>query len=323
MTREVPRLLALLVFVALAFIPQVGGDYWTGQLARYVLFGIFAMSLAFVWGRAGMLSFGHAAFFGIGGYVMAAVTLGRLDIGIADAWAALALAVAAASVCGLLLGAFLFWGAGISGPYLAVVTLAVAVLLEQAVRGWYTLGADNGLTNVPPLPLGSDPWDPRPPFYVALGTAALVYFLLDALAASRFGAVLIALRTNPQRLSYFGYSVVGYRVAAFAIGAAVAGLSGALFVATDAFASPSLIGFALSAEVVIWVALGGRSVLLAAFLAAIVVRLAEAYLSEALGQWWLLALGALLMLAVVLLPHGLLATPLLWLNRKLRRHPQG
>lgn len=321
--RDVPRLLALAVFAALAFLPAFAGDYWTGQLSRYLLYGIFAMSLAFLWGRAGMLSFGHAAFFGIGGYVMAAVLLGRLDVGTSDPWVALALAVAAAAAFGLLLGLFLFWGGGISGPYLALVTLAVAVILEQGVRGWYTLGADNGLTSVPPLPLGDDPWNPRPAFYAALIAAAAVYFLFDALLASRFGAVLTALRTNPERLRYFGYSVVAYRVAAFVLGGGVAGLAGALFVTTDSFASPSLIGFALSAEVVIWVALGGRSVLLAAFLAAIGVRLAEAYLSEALGPWWLLALGALLMVSVVAFPAGLLATPLLRLGRSLGRVRRG
>lgn len=319
--RELPRWLPLLVFGALALVPTVAGDYWTGQLSRYVLFGIFAMSLALLWGRAGMLSFGHAAFFGFGGYVMAAALLGRLDIGIADPWAALALAVAATTAFGLLLGLFLFWGGGISGPYLALVTLAVAVILEQVVRSWYALGADNGLSNVPSLPLGDDPWNPRPPFYLALGAAAAVYFLFDALLATRFGAVLTALRTNPERLRYFGYSVIAYRIAAFVLGAAAAGLAGALFVTTDSFASPSLIGFALSAEVVIWVALGGRSLLLAAFLAAILVRVAEAYLSETLGPWWPLALGVLLMASVIALPDGLLVTPLQRLVHPLARSP--
>jgi ABC-type branched-subunit amino acid transport system permease subunit len=266
-----------------------------------------------------MLSFGHAAFFGFGAYTMAAIVLGRVDVGVANPWLALALAVAATAAFGLVLGLFLFWGGGIRGPHLALVTLAVAVILEQAVRGWYALGADNGMSGVPPLPLGADPWNPRPAFYVALFAAAAVYAAFDALLASRFGAVLTALRTNPDRLPYFGYSVIAYRVAAFVLGAAVAGLAGALFVTTDSFASPSLIGFALSAEVVIWVALGGRSVLLAAFLSAIVVRLVEAYLSETLGAWWLLALGVLLMVSVVALPHGLLATPLGRLTRSLAR----
>ena len=319
---DAPPWLALMVFAALAAAPSVLGDYWTGQMARYLLFGLFAASLALVWGRAGILCFGQAMFFGVGGYAMALLTLGIVDIpALADAWAALALAVLAATLFALLVGVFLFWGAGISGAYLAIVTLALAVILEQLVRGWYTLGADNGLSGVPPLPVGDNPWDPRPTYYVLLAIAAVVYAGLAALLASRFGVLLTALRTNPQRLTYLGYSVVGLRIGAFVIGGAVAGLAGALFVATDAFASPSLIGFALSAEVLIWVALGGRSVLLAAFLAAILLRVAESYLSEALGEWWILALGVLFMLAVAVAPQGLLATPLLQLRA--RRKPKG
>jgi ABC-type branched-subunit amino acid transport system permease subunit len=318
--RDTPLWLALGVFAGLAAAPSVLGDYWTGQLARYVLFGLFALSLALVWGRAGILCFGQAMFFGVGGYVMAALTLGIVGVpGLAGAWPALALAVLAAAAFALLVGVFLFWGAGIGGAYLAVVTLALAAILEQLVRGWYALGADNGLSGVPPLPVGANPWDPRPTYYLVLAVAAIVYVVLDLALASRFGVLLTALRTNSRRLTYLGYSVVALRVTAFALGGAVAGLAGALFVATDAFASPSLIGFAFSAEVLIWVALGGRSVLLAAFLAAILLRVTESYLSEALGARWILALGLLFMVAVSVAPNGILATPLLWLRDRWRR----
>ncbi|MSP20306.1 MAG: branched-chain amino acid ABC transporter permease [Alphaproteobacteria bacterium] len=318
--RDAPLPVALAVFAGLGLVPFVLGDYWTGQLARYVLFGLFAMSLALVWGRAGILCFGQAMFFGIGGYAMATVTLGTFAaVPFTAALPALVLAVAVAAAAALLVALFLFWGAGIGGAYLAAVTLALAAILEQAVRGWYGLGADNGLSGVPPLPLGDNPWDPRPIYFVVLAVAAAVYFGLLALLASRFGTLLTALRTNPERLAHLGYSVVALRVAVFTLGGAIAGLAGALFVATDAFASPSLIGFALSAEVLIWVALGGRSVLLAAFLAAILIRVAEAYLSETLGPWWLLTLGTLFMVSVAAVPNGVLATPLLWLQGRLRR----
>lgn len=323
MTRmDAPVWLALAVFGGLAAVPSLAGDYWTGQLARYVLFGLFAVSLALVWGRAGILCFGQAMFFGAGGYAMALLTLGIVEVpGLSGAWPALALAVVLAAALALLLGFFLFWGAGISGAYLAVVTLALAVILEQVVRGWPLLGESTGLSSVPALPVGDNPWDPKPTYYVLLAIAAAVYFGLVALLASRFGVLLTALRTHPQRLAYLGYSVVALRIAAFVLGGAVAGLAGALFVATDRFASPSLIGFALSAEVLIWVALGGRSVLLAAFLAAIGILIVQGFLSEALGEWWLLALGALFMVSVALVPNGLLATPLLWLQSRLRRAP--
>lgn len=320
---DLPRRLALAVFLALALVPALSGDYWTGQASRYVLFGIFAMSLSLVWGRAGILSFGHAIFFGIGGYVMAALTLGLLGSSgpvafLGSPWVALAAAVLGAALVGAAFGGFLFAGKGLSGAYLAIVTLSVAVILEQAVRGTYALGADNGLVGVPALGAwAADPFDPVPAYYFVLGLAAVLYFALDRLLASPFGVVLSAARTDPGRLGHFGYSVLGVRLTAFVLGAAIAGLAGALFVSTDTFASPSLIGFGLSAEVLIWTALGGRAVLLAAFLAALAVRLAEAFLGEILGDFWLLGLGLIFMASVVFLPGGLIATPLLWLGDRI------
>jgi urea transport system permease protein len=316
--RPVPAVLAGAVFAAFALMPLIAGDYWIGQATRYVLFGIFAMSLSLVWGRAGLLCFGQAMFFGVGGYVMAVLTTGALGAAaVVQPWLALPLAVAAATAFAAVLGAFLFRGGGISGAYLAIVTLAIAVILEQAVRSSYPLGADNGLVGVPALPLGADPWNPVPGYYLVLATAAAIYVGLDRLLASPAGVVLEAVRTDPGRLAFLGYRVAVIRVAVFALGGAIAALAGAVYVATDAFASPRLIGFGLSAEVLIWVALGGRHVLLAAFLAATAVRLAEGFLSGALGDWWLLALGGAFMVSVIVLPRGLVATPLLWLAARI------
>jgi urea transport system permease protein len=314
--------LAAIVFVALALIPVLGSGYWTGQATRYVLFGMFAMSLSLLWGRAGMLTFGHAVFFGIGGYVMATMTMGLFGDGIlsellAQPWIALPVSVGGAALAAAALGWFLFWGRGVSGAYLAIITLSVAVVVEQAVRGFYALGGDNGLVGVPALATwAADPFNPVPMFYTVLVIAAVVYVGLDRLLRSRMGALLTAVSANPDRLGHFGYSVFVVRLGAFVLGAAIAGLAGALFVATDGFASPSLIGFGLSAEVLIWVALGGRNILLAAFLGAVAVRLAESFLSGLLGDFWLLALGMVFMASVVLLPQGLIATPMLWLNNR-------
>ena len=318
--RDVPRRLAAAVFLALALVPALAGDYWTGQLTRYLLFGMLAVSLSLVWGRAGILCFGQAMFFGIGGYVMAVLTMGIAGAGVfAHTWPALAVSVAAAAAFAAALGAFLFRGSGISGAYLAAVTLALAVILEQGVRSTYALGADNGLVGVPGLGLGSGLRNPLPGYYFVLATAAAVYFGLDALLATRFGVVLTAVRSNPSRLGFLGYPVSAIRVAVFVLGGSIAGLAGALFVATDAFVSPSLIGLALSTQALIWVALGGRSVLLASFLAAVAVRLAEGWLSGALGEWWLLVLGLAFMISVVALPGGLLGTPLVRIGARLRR----
>ena len=308
-----------LVFAALAVVPLVGGDYWTGQLTLYVIYGLLAVSLSLVWGRAGILCFGQAMFFGIGGYVMAALTKGMADPWLpgwfANTYVALAFAVALPAGFAAALGHFLFWGRGLAGPYLAIVTLAIAVILERLMSNWYAMGGYNGLLDVPPLDLGLfggelELWDPVATYYVVLAVVVAVILALHRLLASPFGVVLTAVKTNPERAAFFGYRVFGVKLAAFVLGAALAGLAGALFVAVDAFASPTLIGFGLSTEILIWTALGGREMVLAAFLGALVVRFLEAYLSELLGDYWILALGLVFMVSVTLLPRGLIAAPL-------------
>jgi branched-chain amino acid transport system permease protein/urea transport system permease protein len=144
-----------------------------------------------------------------------------------------------------------------------------------------------------------------------LAAAAAVYLALLALERAPLGSVLRAVRDHEERTTYFGYDVAAYKRFAFTVSGGVAGLAGALFVTQFGFVSPALIGFSLSTEVLIWVALGGREVLLAAWLAAILVRTVEGILSEALGHYWLLALGLLFVLSVVCLPRGLLG----WLLR--------
>jgi urea transport system permease protein len=115
---------------------------------------------------------------------------------------------------------------------------------------------------------------------------------------------------NEERTSYFGFDVSIYKTFSFAVSAGTAGLAGALFATQFGFVSPALIGVALSTEALVWTALGGRDVLLAAFLGALIVRSVESALSEAFGYYWLLALGALLVISVVVFPRGLLGNSL-------------
>jgi len=308
--------LTVLVWAAFALLPLVVAQWYLGKLAQLITYGIFAMSLAFAWGQVGLLCFGQAIFFGAGAYAMALVTKGTLP-GIPDASAlGLAAAVVVPALLANLLGQFLFRGRGVSGAYFAIVTLAAAVVAERLAGHWRFIGGFNGLLNVPPLRLGTGPdalelFAPLPTYYVMLATAGLVYLGLLWLERAPLGSVLRALRDHEERTTYFGYDVAACKRFAFTVSGGVAGLAGALFVTQFGFVSPALIGFSLSTEVLIWVALGGREVLLAAWLAAILVRTVEGLLSDALGYYWLLALGMLFVVSVVFLPQGLLG----WLLR--------
>lgn len=303
---------SVFVWVALAVLPALVGGWQLAQLAQYMTYGIFALSLAFIWGQAGLLCFGQAIFFGAGGYVMALVTMGMVP-GVPDSMAlGLVAAMALPAIAANLLGWLLFRGRGLSGAFFAIVTLAGAVIAERAVSHWRFLGGFNGLMGVPPLHVGGyDLLDSLPSYYVMLVVALVVYLLLLWLERQALGTVLRAIRDSDERTAFFGFDITAYKTFAFTVSGAVAGLAGALFVTQFGFVSPSLVGFALSTEVLIWVALGGKEVLLAGFIGAIVVRSVEGVLSERLGTYWLLVLGVLFVLSVIALPRGLLG----WLLR--------
>ena len=314
-------LIAALIFILLAFAPPVIGGYWTGQLTAYLIYGLLAISLSLVWGYGGILCFGQAMFFGIGGYIMAVLTKGMIAPELTSSYLGLLAAMAGAALFALALGFFLFAGRGISGAYLAIITLAIALVLERLMNNWYALGGYNGLLNVPPLTFtffGAEYelYEREPLFYVILSLVALVFFAVTWLLNSAYGLRLTASRTHPDRLASLGYNVLHIRLAVFSLSAAIAGLAGALFVTLDGFASPTLIGFTLSTEALIWVAIGGKEMLLAAFLGAILTRTAESWLSEIFGDYWILILGIAFMVSVVLLPKGLLATPIEKLTRR-------
>jgi branched-chain amino acid transport system permease protein/urea transport system permease protein len=257
------------------------------------------------------LCFGQAVFFGMGGYVMSVVTLGMLPGVPADSLIGLAGAMALPALLANLLGWVLFRGRGLSGAYFAIVTLAISFIAERAASHVKFLGGFNGLMGVPPLRLGWGEWaydvvDPLPTYYAMFLIALAVFAVLLWLQRLALGTVMRALRDNDERTAYFGFDVTAYKTFAFTLSGAVAGLAGALFVTQFSFASPALIGFPLSTEVLIWVALGGKEVLLAGFVGAIVVRGVESILSDQLGYYWVLVLGVLFVVSVILLPRGLL-----------------
>ena len=303
----------LVVWGGLALLPLFAGAWQVGQIAQYLTYGIFAMSLALIWGQCGLLSFGHAVFFGLGAYAMSLTTLGMLPglAGWTSSYLGVALALLLPAAFANLLGRFLFYGRGLQGAQLAIVMLAVAVIAERIMTRWSYAGGMNGLMSVPPVDLSAfglryELYDPLPLFYGTLAAAVLVYALLETLVRSRRGVVLRALGADEPRTAFLGHDTRALKLAVFTLSAAVAGFAGALFASQFGFVSPPLIGFNLSTEVLIWVALGGRRALLTAFLGAIVVRLAENALGDLLGAYWLLGLGLIFVVCMIFLPRGLL-----------------
>ena len=315
-----------LALLALALVlPLVLPTWQLAEFARYFCYMLLAASLAWVWGHCGLLCLGQGVFFGIGAYAMSVVTLGKVP-GVAllpdvlAFWLGLGAGVALAALAAALLGALLFSASGLAGAFFGIVTLAVAFIAERIAINWDWLGGLNGLMGGPSLrpgvPGNEELTDERAVYYLLLAVLALAVAALMRAVRSRRGRALLAIRNHEVRAQALGIDVAREKTRAFALGGAVAGLAGALFVTQFNFASPPLIGFAVSAEVLIWVAVGGRSSLVAACMGALLVRLAESWLSEALGPYWLLALGALFVFTVVAMPRGVVGELLAWMDRK-------
>ena len=310
MARNAMARLGLLA--GLVLLPAAMPEWALADFAIYFTYAIFATSLAFVWGHAGLLSLGHAVYFGLGAYAMSIVTLGMVP-GLPDVhstWLGLIAAIVVPGLAALVLATFFFAGRSLKGAFFGIVTLALAFIFERLAINSTWLGGMNGLMSVPPLNLGFNGggfeiYDPLPLYFTSLATLAVVIALLSYVMKSRFGLALAAIRENELRAWTLGHDVRRAKVVAFTISGMAAGLAGALFVSQFGFASPSLIGFSLSADVLIWVALGGRGSLIAAALGAITVRLVENQFSGTLGNWWPLIAGLLFMLSVIVLPRGL------------------
>ena len=301
--------LTVVIWIALAAAPLLLDDWSAGQLAQHITFGIFALSLAYIWGKGGILCFGQAIFFGLGAYAMALVTLGKVPALGTSQLVGLGVAIVIPAMVAGIAGLLIFHGRGLSGAHFAIVTLCAAVLVETMVRRSAYLGGFNGLFGIP---APAAPWrsgfdatlSVTETYYLVLAAALAAFLVLLAATRTAWGTGLAGIRENEPRMRFFGYDVRLVKTVAFALSAAVAGLAGALFTAQFGFVSPPLVGFALSTEVLIWTAVGGRHALMAAFLGAILVRSVENALSETLGQYWLLALGFLFIATVVFAPQG-------------------
>ncbi len=307
-TRYLGVVLTIAVWVALAGVPLFADEWSVSQLGQYLTYGILAMSLSFIWGQVGILCFGQAIFFGLGGYMMGLTTLERFTWFGGSQVAGLLLATFVPALAAYVLGKLLFVGRGLSGAFFAIVTLCAAFIVEISAQRIDFIGGFDGLLGVPPLEFGWRQGDEmlsaNETFYVVLGSALLIYLLVLFIQRSPLGVVLAAIRNNEPRTASFGYRTTSYKVLAFTISGAMAGYAGALFTAQFGFVSPAVIGTALSTEVLIWVAVGGRAVLMAALLGVVLVRSVESVLSTALGPYWLLTLGVFFILTVVVMPEG-------------------
>lgn len=310
----IPRVAWAGAALALAALPFVLSPFQVIRLTVFMTFCLLALSLDLIWGFGGILSFGQAAFFGVGGYAYGVV-------GINTGLTILALATAAlvAAALAALLGYFTFYGR-IGAMYFAVITLTVTLILHQVMGttadpryaiGTARLGGYNGMTNIPSLALELPgrpplPLDPVPLYYTVTALLLAVLVLCRALMRSPFGRVLAAIREDEGRTELLGYDVRWRKLVIFVLSGGVAGLAGGLFAAWGNFINPQVFSLSQSALVVIWVMVGGRGTLYGAIMGALIVQLLTSYLGAASVSYTTIVLGLILVVIVILFPRGLL-----------------
>jgi branched-chain amino acid transport system permease protein len=291
-------------------LPTVLDDFMLIQVTLYVVMAILGVSLGFIWGSGGILCFGQAAFFGLGSYTYA---IAVMNLG--DSTFPFLLAIAVPALFAALLGYVIFYGR-LSDVYMGVITLTVTLILFNLVNstagpewkiGKAPLGGFNGIPSVPGINL---PWDvedtlgPRGLYNLSFGLLLAVYLGLRWLLASRVGRVIVAIKENEQRALLLGYDARAYKLFTFTLGGGLAGMAGCLFANWGSFTSPTIFGLAQSAQIIIWVIVGGLGTLLGPVVGCVAIQWITAQIGTQQTFNANLVLGAILVVFVLLVPKG-------------------
>ena len=298
------RILGLgLLLGLLVALPPFLGIGWQNAMVNMLIASLFAVSFNLLIGQAGLLSFGHAAFFGVGAFATLHLMVAVEDGALALPTPLLPLAGAAV---GCLVGGLAGYFATIrSGVYFALVTLAIAELLHSLAPHWDGLfGGEAGLSSMR-MPWGGLAFGTSlEVYYLALGWTTLSIGLLWAYTRTPFGRLTLALRDNEQRVRFMGYNTHATKVVVFAISAMFSGVAGALLAVSNETANYTLFATHVSAQVVLHTFVGGATVFFGPIVGASVFTLFAFFVSDATRSW-LLYQGLIFVLVMLYMPHGI------------------
>ena len=349
-------MLAVLALIAVAVpimnlvVPESSpwhlSTYAVTLLGKYLTYALLAVALDLVWGYLGILSLGHGAFFGLGGYAMGMYLMRQIgDRGVYGDpvlpdfmvflnwkelpwfwqgfdmfWFAAVMVVLVPGVLAFVFG-YLTFRSRVSGVYLSIITQALTYALMLAFfRNEMGFGGNNGLTDFKDI-LGFDLQADGTRIGLFLASAAALafgYLTCRYIVGSRLGRVAVAVRDAEARTRFIGYRVDRVKLAFFTFSAMLAGVAGALYVPQVGIINPGEFSPLSSIELVIWVAIGGRATLYGAVIGAVLVNYGKSYFTGVFPEAWLFALGGLFVLVTLFLPHGIAG-----LSRMLRqRRPE-
>ena len=306
-----PRSLQVLLamgLVALLAFPFVGTDFYVQMVSRMMILAIFAMSLDLLQGVTGLVSLGHAAYFGVAGYALAFLTPAGEPVSL---YTSLPIAVGASALLALVIG---FLVVRTHGIYFIMVTMAFAQMVFYVFFDNKVLGGSDGIyINFKPDARWFDLENKQVFYYFTLACLVAVYAFLRRLLWSPFGRALAGIRVNEHRMRALGYRTFSHKLAAFTLAGALAGLAGYLWGAQTGYVNPELMGFHMSAHAIMMVILGGMG----NFAGAIIGAFSFEYLLHVfkdlpevagfnLGKHWQLWMGCFIVALVVFAPRGIL-----------------
>lgn len=323
-------ILLVVAVMGIAVTPFFAEKFYVQFFAKLLIMGIFAMSLDLLLGYTGLVSFGHAAFYGAAAYTLAMLTP---PFQAANFWTSFPLAVGVSALLALVIG---FLVVRTHGIYFIMVTLAFAQMLYFLFHDTKIAGGNDGIyIDVRPVAKIGD-WQPFNLdnfvhiFYLVLVFFVLVYILLRVILASPFGRVLVGIKANEARMRSLGFPTFRYKLVAFVIAGAIAGIAGYLSSIQFGVVNPEMMGWHLSGAVMMMVILGGMGTLTGPIIGAAVWMLLELGFqglpkigSVDLGKHWQLWMGLFIVLSSLLLPNGLLGLGASLLRRLKKGKPNG
>ncbi|MBI1846710.1 MAG: branched-chain amino acid ABC transporter permease [Candidatus Rokubacteria bacterium] len=293
---------AAVALAALAAVPALPfmSKYYLLLAFDALLFGAIAMSLDLLIGYTGLVSFGHAAFFGLGAYATAVC----LERKIVSLWICLAAAVVVVGLYALLVS---YFATARRGIYFALLTLIFAEVVYTFFRYTQTFGGSDGIQGVPAAELapGVALDTPLKNYYLVLVFLALAWLTCRTLVGSHFGRVLVAIRENEDRARFLGYNVTRYKMGVCLVSALLTGVAGALYPGRSGFATPDLMLWTVSGEFIIMVMIGGLGTLVGPVIGGVFFVVLQEKVSSYV-DWYFIVIGLVLVLIVLFMPKGLL-----------------
>ena len=286
------------IYTGIADLP-----FWNDLAMRIMLLGMAAMGLNLVLGYGGMVSFGHAAFVGIGAYCVGISQY----YGLFNGWIHVLMALGACGFLGLIIG---FLALRTSGIYFIMITLAFAQMLFFLFVSLEQFGGDDGMSIDRAEFLPIDLWEPLRLYYLIWTSLTLISVLLMYIVGSRFGVVLRAVKDNESRVEAMGLAPLPFKITGYLISAMICGLAGALFASWQEYVSPDIMHWTRSGELMIIIILGGLGTLAGPLIGAVAFLLLEEILPELLhviapnyAENWMIIFGPIL-IAIVLFARG-------------------